>query len=278
MSLRPALLGALGLVAFLAALGVAAAAGLLPGPAQYPATDGGHTALRTVTLPVVLGAGLADGFNPCAFAVLLVFIASTLALVERQTAVYQAGRARAAMLGMGGIYISGIFVTYLSLGLGLLGAASFFTSTHVVSRLAALAAVLLGVLLLKEALLPELGTLLTVPPGLHDRMRRWAQRTSPPALFGSGVLVGLCTVPCSGAIYLAVLALLAAQATRLEGFAYLVLYNLAFVLPLVIILVAASSRSILNRLGRWQLHHRGGLKLALGSLTVFLGLGILLVT
>lgn len=87
--------------------------------------------------------------------------------------------------------------------------------------------------------------------------------------------MGLCTVPCSGAIYLAVLALLAAQTTRLEGFAYLVHYNLAFVAPLVVILLAAANRPLLNRLGRWQLHNRGGLKFVLGTVTVLLGLGIL---
>jgi cytochrome c biogenesis protein CcdA len=178
---------------------------------------------------------------------------------------------------LGSVYISGIFVTYLTLGLGLLSAASFFSRTHAVSRFAALVAIGLGLLLLKEALLPELGTLLAVPAGLHEPMRKWARATTVPGLFGAGVLVGLCTVPCSGAIYLAVLALLAAQATRLEGSAYLVIYNLAFVVPLVVILVAASSRPLLNRLGHWQLHHRGGLRLALGTLTVLLGLGILLV-
>lgn len=276
MSARATLVWTAGLVAILASLAVVAAAGWLPGPGLQGGTAS-HAALTSLTLPIVLGAGLADGFNPCAFAVLLVFIASTLALLERQAATRAAAHPRRTLLGLGGVYISGIFVTYLSLGLGLLGAASFFSRTHAVSRFAALLAIVLGLLLLKEALLPELGTLLAVPASLHGAMRRWAQATTVPALFGAGVLVGLCTVPCSGAIYLAVLALLAAQATRLEGFAYLVLYNLAFILPLVVLLAAASSRTLLNRLGRWQLHHRAGLKLALGTLTILLGLGILLV-
>ena len=98
-----------------------------------------------------------------------------------------------------------------------------------------------------------------------------------PAVFTAGVLVGLCTVPCSGAIYLGVLGLLATQATYTEGLAYLVLYNAIFVLPLVAMLAVASSRVVFNRLGRWQLHHRGGLKLGLGLGAIALGL-LLLVT
>ena len=86
-----------------------------------------------------------------------------------------------------------------------------------------------------------------------------------------------CTVPCSGAIYLGVLGMLATQATYTEGLAYLVVYNSIFVLPLVAMLAVASSRVVFNRLGRWQLHDRAALKLGLGLGAVALGF-LLLVT
>ncbi|MHB1005997.1 MAG: cytochrome c biogenesis CcdA family protein [Chloroflexota bacterium] len=255
-------------------MAVAAAVGQLPSPLAHSQMPGGPTQLGAITLPTVLVAGLVDGLNPCAFALLLVFIASALALTEQRASAGHA-QSRAIVLGPGAVYISGIFITYLALGAGLLGVASFLASTHFVSRFAALASIGLGLLLVKEAVLPELGSVLAMPSGLHATARRWLGRSSLPGLFGAGVLVGLCTVPCSGVVYLAVLALLATQATQLEGFAYLVLYNLAFIAPLVLILLVASSRPLLNRLGRWQLHHRGALKLAMGSTTVLLGLAIL---
>jgi cytochrome c-type biogenesis protein len=96
-------------------------------------------------------------------------------------------------------------------------------------------------------------------------------------MFSAGILVDLCTVPCSGAIYLAVLGLLATQTTYAEGLGYLVLYNAIFVLPLVAMLAVASSRAVFNTLGRWQLHHRGALKLSLGAGPIGLGL-LLLIT
>src|SRR5574340_969505 len=74
----------------------------------------------------------------------------------------------------------------------------------------------------------------------------------------------LCTVPCSGAVYLGVLSLLALQPSALVGYSYLVLYNLIFVLPLVVILIAASARPTLNRLVHWNLHHKEWVRLALG--------------
>jgi len=48
-----------------------------------------------------------------------------------------------------------------------------------------------------------------------------------------------------------------------------------FILPLPAILMIASSRAGLNRMARWNLHHRDGVKLVLGGGVVALGLAIL---
>jgi hypothetical protein len=47
------------------------------------------------------------------------------------------------------------------------------------------------------------------------------------------------------------------------------------VLPLVIILIAASARPTLNRLAHWNLHHKEWVRLALGGGVVIMGLIIL---
>jgi cytochrome c biogenesis protein CcdA len=159
--------------------------------------------------------------------------------------------------------------------MGLLAFAASLGQTHWVGRIAALGAVGLGILALQEALVPEWGIRLGMPDGVHRRLRALTARATVPAVFGAGVLIGLCTVPCSGAIYLGVLGLLASQATFAQGLGYLVLYNLLFVLPLVAMLAVAGSRPVFNQLGRWQLHHRGELKLGLGIGAVGLGLVLL---
>lgn len=227
-----------------------------------------------LTLPVVVAAGLVDSLNPCAFALLLVFVATMLAMISRQSDAAGIRAARRWLLSRGGIYLLGIFLTYLALGLGLLGTlevAKSLSSTHLVSRLAAFVAIALGLLALQEALVPEFGSRL----GAHvdvARLRASIAHLSFPALFGAGVLVGLCTVPCSGTVYLAVLALLAAQRTLLDGVGYLVLYNLAFISPLVIVLSLASSRPFYQAAARWQLQHRLTLKLSTGLVAIGVGL------
>jgi cytochrome c-type biogenesis protein len=225
------------------------------------------------TLPTVIVAGLVDSLNPCAFALLLVFVATTLGMVQRQDDMAGVAAARHRLLGLGSIYIVGIFLTYLAIGLGLLGVmglAKSLSGTHLVSRAAALIALGLGLMALQEALLPELGTRLTAHIDM-GRLRGLVGRLQAPGLFLAGVLVGLCTVPCAGSVYLAVLALLSAQTTLLAGIGYLVLYNLVFVAPLLGILALAASPTVYRGMARWQLHHRPSLKLAIGTVTLAVG-------
>ena len=94
-------------------------------------------------------------------------------------------------------------------------------------------------------------------------------------MFGLGALISLCTVPCSGAVYIAIISLLSLQSSFAVSYGYLLIYNLMFILPLVLILMAASSRKGLNKMARWNLHNGGLVKFALGSGVVVLGLAIL---
>jgi len=107
-------------------------------------------------------------------------------------------------------------------------------------------------------------------------MRDWARVGSPTALFGGGVLIGLCTVPCSGAVYLGVVALLGASGTVAAGLGGLVLYNLAYIAPLVVLLVLASRPGLIRVINRWHLEHAGGTKLLLAIVVLLLGFAILI--
>lgn len=229
----------------------------------------------SVNLPAVLGAGFIDGLNPCAIALLLVFVAAMLVAVERASRGSEAVRRR--LLVGGGSYIAGMYATYFALGVGLLGTVFFLQETHLVGRLAALVAIALGLLSLQEGLVPEWGQRLVMPAMFHGTANRLAQRVAPPALFVAGGLIGLCTVPCSGSVYLATVALLSQQATYLSGLFYLGLYNLMFVTPLLLLLALASARPTYRLLARIQLRARGGLKLLLGTATVGIGLLTLMV-
>lgn len=232
--------------------------------------------LPQVTLPTVLVAAAIDGINPCAFTVLLLFITALLSTLQGPD--QSVGAVRGRLIGMGSIYIGAIFFTYLALGVGILGSLDLFTRQHLPARIGALFAVLFGLWMLKDFFLPEWGWRLQAPAAIGRIARQSAKRATVPAMIVGGFLIGLCTVPCSGAVYLGVLSLLALQETALVGYGYLVLYNLVFILPLAVILLAASARPTLSRLSHWNLHHREWVRLALGGGVVLMGLLILAIT
>lgn len=232
-----------------------------------------QTYLPNITLPTVLVAGVVDGINPCAFTVLLLFITALLTSV--QVGAQSVNAIRLRILSRGGIYIAAIFVTYLALGVGLLQTINLFTRQHLPARLGALFAILFGLWMLKDFFLPNLGWRLQAPEKVGAMAHNAARTATVPALIVGGFFIGLCTVPCSGAVYLGVLSLLALQPSAMLGYGYLVLYNLVFVLPLIVILVAASARPTLNRLAHWNIHHKEWVRLVLGGGVVIMGLIIL---
>lgn len=225
---------------------------------------------QTLTLPLVIIAGLVDGFNPCAFAVLLLFITFTMGMLQ-MNADYRFG-----LMKMGSIYISGIFVTYVLIGVGILSAISFFSTTHAVGKAAAFISMLLGVVLMKDYFVPG-GLGLSIPQGMHFSISNWIRRTTTPGVFGAGVLVGLCTVPCSGGIYLAVLGLLSLQSTLSQGILYLLLYNFMLITPLVAVLLVSSNRVIVDKMVAWQSRNKTKVRLLMGSFMVAMGFVILLI-
>jgi len=107
-------------------LGLAVAAGFAT---PHAPSSAWASLLPSVTLATVVIAGVADGFNPCAFTVLLLFITSLLAAAQARGAEGAAGL-RARVIALGSVYIAAVFLTYLALGIGLLSTASIFTERH----------------------------------------------------------------------------------------------------------------------------------------------------
>ncbi len=225
---------------------------------------------QTLTLPLVITAGLIDGFNPCAFAVLLLFITFTMGMLQMQV------NYRYRLMKVGSIYISGIFVTYVLIGVGALSAISFFSTTHAVGKAAAFISMIIGVVVMKDYFIPgSFG--LAIPGSMHTTINNWIKRTTVSGVFGAGVLVGLCTVPCSGGIYLAVIGLLSLQSTLAQGILYLLLYNLMLIVPLVAVLLASSNRIVVDKMVAWQSRNKTRMRLLMGSFMVAMGFVILLV-
>lgn len=229
-----------------------------------------------LTLSLVVGAGVLDGLNPCSFAGLLLFASFTIAAVQASLGrvepdLFGVPPGRRRLLGNGSLYISAIFLTYLLIGLGFLGTVFVLSGYHLVGKIAAIGAIAMGLWTLRDFFLPQARWRLGPPRFLHPHLRTSLQATTPAAIFGGGVLVALCTIPCSGGVYLGILALLSAQTSYGEGAGYLLLYNFMFIVPLLAVLFAVTTPAAYRRLARWRLHRRETISLVLGATMVLLG-------
>lgn len=229
-----------------------------------------------LTVPTVLMSGVLDGLNPCAFALLVLFATYTLTLVNRVTSSGSATAvARRQLLGAGSLYVGAVWVTYFLIGLGLFSFLGWLGQDHLVTRIAAILALVMGLWMVKDLLFPNLGPAMAAPHATHGWMHRAMERGGLGGMLLAGVLVGICTVPCSGAIYLGIVAVLNASGGGTTGLALLALYNIAYIVPLVILLAVVSDRRVLGRLGRWNQSNTPWLKATLAGVVILMSLGLL---
>jgi cytochrome c-type biogenesis protein len=260
---------AVALAALIVTVGVVASAYVLAVPFDTGAFGG-------LTVPTVIASGFADGFNPCAFALLVLFATYTLTLVNAVTGDGTPTLdARRRLLGAGSLYVGAVLVTYFIIGLGLFSFLSWLGRDHLVSRVAVVIALVMALWMLKDVFLPGVGPSMMAPGGTHGRMQKAMERGGLAGMLIAGVLVGICTVPCSGAIYLDVVAVLHASGGGLTGLALLALYNIAFIVPLLILLLAVSNRRVLGQLGRWNRANSPWVKVGLSLVVIAMSFGLM---
>lgn len=214
---------------------------------------------------MVLGAGLLDGINPCAFAVLLLFVAFLFTLQ----------RGRADLLAFGFTYIGAIYLTYFGIGIGLLTVFQL-GAPHLMAKLGAGLMIALGLVNIKDFFWYGVGPSLTMPKIGGAARDRWMRRATLPATAVVGFLVGICEFPCTGGIYVGILGLISTQTSFWNGIAYLAIYNVMFVLPLVALLLVIGNRRVVGQFSRWMATNKRQLRLGQGLVMIAIGAIILL--
>lgn len=230
-------------------------------------------------IPLLLAAGVADGLNPCAFSTLLVFLGALLAYVGQRLADPDGvTTVRRTALWVGLAYAAGIFGVYFLAGLGLFGVGRLIPPSAVpwVIRSSGVVVILMGLIMVQEYLIPGTRLRLGMPRAWHPRVRELTRATTIGGAVVAGGLIGLCSVPCSGAVYLGVISLLSLYGW-MKGMGLLLLYNLAFILPILALLITITSRQPLLQFTHWYLRYRSLTKLVLGVFVILLGFLVLYV-
>lgn len=216
-----------------------------------------------VTFSALIVAALIDSINPCAFAVLIFLLIYITSL----------GASRRA-LKVGIVYILTVFVVYFLAGLGLLTAIQSIGITRSIFSFAAFVSIIAGLINIKDFFWYGKGFSLAIPESKKPVIEKYVQKASLPAAIILGILVSLFELPCTGGVYLAILTLIAKNAYAL-AIPYLLLYNLIFVLPLMIILFAVYFGFSAEKAEKLRVEKRKWLRLIMGLIMVALGLAML---
>lgn len=234
-------------------------------PLQIPLV--GTIAVEQLSLPIltVVIAGL-DAFNPCAFFVLL-FLLSLLVHT----------RQRSRMLLIGGIFVffsGAIYFLFMAAWLNLF---LYTKELQIITAIAGLIAIIIALINIKDFFWFKAGISLSIPetakPNLYQRMRQLVISTELIPMMISTVILAivantyelLCTAGFP-MIYTRILTL--NQLPESVYYLYLVLYNLIYVIPLLVIVLIFT-----YTLGSRKLAEAEGRALKLISGLMMLGLG-----
>ncbi len=218
-------------------------------------------------LPLVLISSLLDSVHPCSFSILLITIAFLFGLQLK----------REKILQIGGVYIAGIFASYLLIGLGILKVLHIFSVPHFMGKLGASLLILFGIVNLLNRFFPNMPIKLALPSFTKRPMARLLEQASLAAAFGLGALVGICQFPCMGGPYLMVIGLLHDQVTYIAGFWYLFLYNVILIVPLALVLWFSADKTVVDKMQGWKRDNLARVRLIAGIAMIIIGALILVV-
>ncbi len=232
---------------------------------------------RSMSWLTVVLAGLVDGLNPCAFATLIFFV-SYLSL---------SGRKGKEILLVGFSFTLGVFIAYLLIGLGLYRILDLLGNWlnilgKIIYGITAVVCLVFGVLNFIDYLKTRKGDLgdmtLKLPDSLRKRINETIRkgRKIEAYAFGAfvtGLIVSLLELACTGQVYLPTIIFVSSvPELRLRSFFYLLLYNLMFIVPLVVIFILVYFGTSSKQLTVFMQEKGSGIKLAMSILFIVLGI------
>lgn len=225
--------------------------------------------------------GLIDGINPCAFATIIFFI-SYLALIKRT------GR---DLLLVGSMFTLAIFLTYFLIGAGALKAVTTLSFLPLARQIFIFVTAGIGIILGTLSLLDYLkykktgqtgDATLQLPPRIKQMIHSTIRKNVKTSNFiimaaVTGFMVSILELACTGQIYLPTLIFISnVPEFRANALVYLLLYNLMFVVPLIMVFLFTYWGTSSQRWAELTKQHFGAIKLIMAVL--FFGLAILLIT
>jgi cytochrome c biogenesis protein CcdA/glutaredoxin len=226
----------------------------------------GQDLAEKLALPAILVAAAVDSVNPCCFAI-LIFLFGTLLVAGR----------RRRILPIGLAFLSAIYISYFLMGLGVYSAIQAAGVQYYFILSVSILAVLMGLWNVKDYFAYGKWFTIEVPQRWRPLLKRLtASVVSVPGAFAIGILDSLFLLPCSSGPYIAILALISRTTTRAQGVLYLLLYNLVFILPLLLLTLGVHfGFTTTARAETWRSQRLRKLHLISGAVMFILGVGMI---
>jgi cytochrome c biogenesis protein CcdA/glutaredoxin len=240
----------------------------------YDPEEGSSTIVerfRSMSWLTVVFAGLVDGLNPCAFATLIFFI-SYLTL---------SGRKGREIILVGLSFTLGVFIAYLVIGLGLYKVLDLMgdllnTLARWVYIITAALCFGLGIFSIVDYFKARKGNLEDMSLKLPDPLRKRinsvirkgrSARSYYIGAFVTGLLISILELACTGQVYLPTIVFVSSMPElKLRAVFYLVLYNLLFILPLVVVFILAYYGTTSKELTNFLQKHAAAVKIGMAVL------------
>lgn len=223
---------------------------------------------QAISIGLIISTAAIDSVNPCAIAVLLFLIAVLISLKTT----------RKRMLATGLVYIFGVFISYYLAGIGITKAIAHFDIARQINLFAAAIVIIAAFISIKEGLYPDSAQILAIPEKTKGIFLGLMQKATFPAVFAAGILVSAFELPCTGQVYLGILSLMSQESMKTQGYLYLFIYNLIFVLPLVLMLVATAWGLDIEKLKNLRKDTRKTIKILIGAIMFILGVWLIYTT
>lgn len=220
------------------------------------------------TLSIVLASAAIDSINPCAIGVLILMVSVVLG----------AKKSTSRLLMLGGLYIASIFLAYLLAGLGLiyfLASVPLFVAEYLALIVGSFV-VLAGLFEIKDFFWYGKGFSLQIPSYFAQKIHSYAKNLTIPGVMFLGAFIAAVELPCTGAPYLAIITLLSLN-FNLHAFLLLVIYNIIFVMPLIVILILVALGTSIPKLHSWKESNKGYMRLTIGLMLIALGWLLILI-
>lgn len=225
----------------------------------------------------ILLAGLIDGLNPCAFATIIFFV-SYLSISNRK------GK---EILITGGMFTLGVFLAYFIVGLGFYKVLEKLIDVVkpiglIINIITAILCLVFAYLSFKDFFKARAGDTadmaLNLPEGIRKRINKTIREGSKATsyywgAFVTGLLISILEFACTGQMYLPMItSMISMPGMRGQGMLWLGLYNLMFIIPLIVVFVLAFFGTTSKQLTGFFKKHAAAVKIGLALIYVALAI------